>query len=95
MNIKLENAVDFGISKSGNKVTMNNSTTMGQIIGSYSISKRSGKAYEKALPGNAEKDAVDSILSSIRMNNRKIRELPTINSFNGNDLYSNNIVDFS
>ena len=39
MNIKLENAVDFGISKSGNKVTMNNSTTMGQIIGSYSISK--------------------------------------------------------
>lgn len=95
MNLKLENAVNFGISKSGNNVTMDNSTTFGQIVGSYSIASRSGKAYEKALPGSAEKDAIDKIISSISFNNRQIQQLPSINSFNGNDLNSNFLVDFS
>lgn len=95
MNIKLENAVNFGISKSGNKVTMDNSTTFGQIVNSFSVSKRSSNAYEKALSGSAEKEAIESVISSIKINNKRIQQLPTINKFNGNDLNSNHIVDFS
>lgn len=94
MNIKLENAVNFGISKSGNKVTMDNSTTFGQIVNSFSVSKRSSNAYEKALSGSAEKEAIESVISSIKINNKRIQQLPTINKFNGNDLNSNHIVDF-
>ena len=96
MNIKLENTVDFGLSKAGNRVTVGHSTTFGDIVNSMgSATNRSARAYEKALPGNAEKEAllkVEQLTSGI---NKKIRNLSTINSFNGNDLNSNRTVGYS
>ena len=47
------------------------------------------------MSGSAEKEAIESVISSIKINNKRIQQLPTINKFNGNDLNSNHIVDFS
>ena len=96
MNIKLENTVDFGVSKAGNRVTIGNSTTFGEIVKSMgTATNRSAKAYEKALPGNAEKEALLKIEQLTSGVNKKIRNLSTVNSFNGNDLNSNKLVGYS
>ena len=88
MKMQLGNVLDF---KSTGPAIQGRAGTSLSSLNEYKMHK--GVKYTASTKG--ADDAVDRLLSMLRINAKEIRQLPTINGFGGNDIDSNFGVDAS
>lgn len=94
MKNKLYNVLDVESTKGGFGIDMALGTNFGESVGSFPMSKTVEK-FHMSKGNNATKESMDYINLLVKSGKKKIISNPTINSFNGNDLNSNRLIDTS
>ena len=78
----------------GYGIGMNVTTTFGESVGTYPMSK-SVENFYKTKGSTATKESMDYIETFVNTSKKKLIKNPTINSFNGNDANSNRYINVS
>lgn len=90
-NMKNQLKYKLKINNKNNKVDMSVITNLGYHLNNYPISRTVEKVYKK----DGQKEALNSIVQNVNNVKKKIIAGSTINNNNGNDIYSNRLVDLN